>query len=237
MQDCCAGSGAVSVDGYTHEEFMAVSGLAPIPKVPINDRPLPIPYEQAVKAVAACQTLDEAKYFSDAADALSAWAKIYADDRVSREARALKLHAFRRVYSIAQQVVPTMRDPSICGRPRGPRFVMGEAGFRPKDIEAAKKLAELPQKKFDKLVNSARPPAPSTLAAVTLAKKPILISFNHKMGSFLAEIRALRIIDQIEEGLTEIEKATLLKRITELSALLGKVERQLRKTAAKRAVG
>lgn len=230
----------MSTDGYTHEEFMAVSGLAPVPALPEaarKNKPLPVPYERAVEAIKACQTLDEGKYFSDAADALAAWAKIYADDKVSREARALKLHAYRRMYKIAEKIAPR-RDPGVTGRSRGARFALMEVGFDQKACEASRKLAGLSEEKFQSILSQAKIPAPSTLASVTLDKNPGLRAFNHKMTMFLAELRAERIVDALDEGpVTDIERQKILKRVVEAQVRLGKLERHIRKMTERKAVG
>lgn len=50
-------------------------------------------YERAVVALEACLTIDDALYFSNWADAQSAWAKINHDDKCIRLAKNLKLWA------------------------------------------------------------------------------------------------------------------------------------------------
>lgn len=57
-----------------------------------RERPqrLPVEYEQAVAALSACCSIDEAKTWSDKADALAAWAKIYRSRDADRQARRLR---------------------------------------------------------------------------------------------------------------------------------------------------
>lgn len=64
---------------------------------------VPVEYEAACNALAQCVDLDEAKYWSDKADALAAWAKIYRDDRISAQAKRLKLKAYRRMGELAAE--------------------------------------------------------------------------------------------------------------------------------------
>ncbi|MBA0084678.1 MAG: hypothetical protein HRJ53_06765 [Acidobacteria bacterium Pan2503] len=65
---------------------------------------VPVEYEAACKALAACRSIDDAKVWSDKADALAAWAKIYHDDKIEREAKMLKLHAYRQMAALAKEV-------------------------------------------------------------------------------------------------------------------------------------
>src|ERR1700689_1121318 len=65
---------------------------------------VPLEYEEAVKALASCLTFDEAKYWSDKASALAAWAKIYHSHEIDRKAKMLRLHAYRRMAELAQDI-------------------------------------------------------------------------------------------------------------------------------------
>jgi hypothetical protein len=129
---------------------------------------VPVEYEQAVQALVACITLDETKYWSAKADALAAWAKIYRDETVAREARALKLHAYRRMGEIAAELQPRSFG-SVPGSNRGsapgPRAYLEAAGLPRKQAQQARSLAVMPKPKFEELVNRPRPPSPGTLNA------------------------------------------------------------------------
>lgn len=102
---------SISIPSDTHhkrEQMPAPSAvIAKIPVV-VRDRmphvAMPVEYEEACKALAACATIDEGKYWSDKADALAAWAKIYKSDEAAIAARRLKLQAFRRMGEIATQM-------------------------------------------------------------------------------------------------------------------------------------
>lgn len=70
---------------------------------------VPVEYETAINALVACRSIDEAKYWSDKSDALAAWAKIYHSDKAAREAKALKLWAFRRMGQLAAELRPNYK--------------------------------------------------------------------------------------------------------------------------------
>lgn len=122
---------------------------------------VPLEYEAAVKALAACLTLDEAKYWNDKADALAAWAKIYHSDDVSRKARALKLHAYRRMGILAAELRPANRFEEGRHMP-GPLSALVAAGLSDSQAKAARAVAKLPKRKFDREVAAERPRAPTS---------------------------------------------------------------------------
>lgn len=171
-----------------HQSVIA-SGTAPLPVVvPASDKPLPVPYQQAVRAITACTTIDEAKHWGNAADALAAWARIYGDDSVAREARQLKLHAYRRIGILAKQVGP-LESTTGMGRTPGPRTAMLRAGLSNHQADAAAKLAAVPNGEFKAMTQAARPPSPLTLASIHLRKNPLVAACRHGLASALGRLR------------------------------------------------
>lgn len=128
---------------------------------------IPVEYEAAVHALQACCSLDETKYWSDKADALAAWAKIYRDNNAVLKAKRLKLHAYRRMGEIAAELRPahTTKTRGPGGGPGalpGPRALLKGLGLPVSGVDAARKLAMLPKAEFERIVED-RPVAPSTL--------------------------------------------------------------------------
>lgn len=125
---------------------------------------VPVLYQEAVRALAECQTIDDAKYWSDKSDALAAWAKIYRDDKAGLEAKRLKLHAFRRMGQIARELQPGSvgcLKGSKKGAAPGPVSLLKSSGLKGYQAHQASLIGKMPQEKFDSFVNSDRPPAPS----------------------------------------------------------------------------
>jgi hypothetical protein len=124
---------------------------------------VPVEYEAAVKALQACLTLDEAKYWNDKADALAAWAKIYQSKEAEQKARQLKLHAFRRMGILAGELRPGKgaRTDGRSGMAPGPHSLLKEKGLTGCDASAARKLATLTPNEFKSFVNQRNPPSPS----------------------------------------------------------------------------
>lgn len=114
---------------------------------------MPVQFESALKALQACIDLDEAKYWSDKADALAAWAKIYHSDEAQRKAHLLKLHAYRRMGQLAQELRP--RRPH---KP-GPITILLEQGLTQAQSQQIRSIAKIEQSAFDKAVTSPNPPS------------------------------------------------------------------------------
>jgi hypothetical protein len=120
---------------------------------------VPVEYETAVKALQACMDIDDAKYWSDKADALAAWAKIYHNEDAIRKAKMLKLHAFRRMGEIAGELKPLKNVAG--GRAPGSLQLLKNSGLTTNGAVAARRLATITQKQFDKIMD--RPKAPTSV--------------------------------------------------------------------------
>lgn len=147
---------------------------------------MPVVYQEAVKAVAACKTFDEARNWSDKADALAAWAKIYADDAIEREAKALKLHAYRRIGQLAEEIRPVAHRGRL--GTTGPQSLLRQEGFKGSQASAMVKIARMPEKKFEAVATSKAPPSPSTLFQ-RLRPNPEWAALSSRMHMLLSSIR------------------------------------------------
>lgn len=125
---------------------------------------VPVEYETAVKALTECCSLDESKYWSDKADALAAWAKIYRSDETVRKAKMLKLHAYRRMGELAAELRPKHNprkgEGAGKGHLPGPRSLLREHGLSIAEADSARVLSELSERRFKKLLQN--PVAPTT---------------------------------------------------------------------------
>lgn len=135
---------------------------------------VPVEYESAVKSLEACMSIDESKYWSDKADALAAWAKIYRNDDAGRKAKMLKLHAYRRMGILALELRPHPNGVGSGGRRSektglgwrgipGPADLLMENGLKRTNADAATRIARLSDEKFDEFLNAPSPPSPLTL--------------------------------------------------------------------------
>ena len=128
---------------------------------------VPVEYEAAVKALIACTHLDEAKYCSDKADALAAWAKIYKSDEAGLESKRLKLHAFRRMSQIANELRPNdkfapRQQPNggfLAKKLPGPVSLLLEKGLSSTQANMVRAVGSMPEKQFKAAIESKNPPA------------------------------------------------------------------------------
>lgn len=153
---------------------------------------IPVEYETAVKSLAACVTLNEAKYWDNKADALAAWAKIYHSREAELKSKQLKLHAYRRMGALAAELRPA--------RPRGrpsnasqqeehitPERLLKSHGLSSTEARAARRLSTLPERKFTSLL--AQPKAPTTVANDLCTKYPLWREFSRSAMGFRAFTR------------------------------------------------
>jgi hypothetical protein len=128
---------------------------------------VPVEYETAVNALQACIDLNEAKYWKDKAEMLSAWAKMYHHDRAGLLAKRLKLHAFRRMGQLAEQLRPTKyATKGHIGRQPGASKLLEEHGVNRNQATLMIRLGKVPDRKFESVVNSPAPPSPSYFYAL-----------------------------------------------------------------------
>ena len=196
------------LSGMSHEDFMAVSGLAVLPPVPISTKPLPVEYHAAIKAIAACKNIDDAKYWDNKADALAAWAKIYADDQVAREARSLKLHAYRRIGILAgelRQWRPAGRGNGSVG---GARSILIENGFSTTNAGLITKIASADENRFNEIANSEKPPSPSVMVSESLRPNPTFAKVSNRLRQLRSGVRNVEKLVSID-ALGEQELASM----------------------------
>lgn len=128
-----------------------------------KDFKMPVVYTDAVSALKKCISINDARDFSNAAEALATWAKIYRNDEAGRNAKQLKLHAYRRMGQLAKQLAPGKRIKGGGSDP-GPIAKLQEMGLSRHNADAATHLAGLPKAGFRRLIKQDSPPAPTSAA-------------------------------------------------------------------------
>ena len=195
---------------------------------------VPIKYTTAVKALAACRNIDEAKYYADKSDALAAWAKIFKHDEAAVEAKRLKLHAYRRMGVIASELQPQHSyGGTTHGSSPGPGALLRQAGLKKHEASAANALARVNTRKFRKEVALERPHAPSffinTLSTASDGWLKISSS-NGQSGGQMASFRCFcRRYDpkEIAKTLTASESAKAKEMATEIIEWLDTLDQYL----------
>lgn len=200
---------------------------------------VPIEYETAVNALQACITMDDAKYWSDKADALAAWARIYRSDDAGRKARQLKLHAFRRMGILAQELRPRgVHKPGGTGTRPGPVSLMVESGLSLHQAAAASAIAKISKRAFLKAVDSEHPPAPSSMLpkfAGDVSDSWKKLAGAHGGNTFIGFRAFCRANEAkpIAKGLAADEVAKVRGVLTEINEWLDEFEQYLPKEKAR----
>lgn len=187
---------------------------------------VPVEYETACKALEACCTLDESKYWSDKADALAAWAKIYQNGDALRKAKMLKLHAFRRMGELAGEMKPLTNGKG--GRQPGAVRALTDAGLSHNSAIAARRLATIPEKQFNKILE--QPKSPATVLQDLWVRDEAYADFVRTAQTFRAALRR-HTPAAVARGIKESDRflATTRELIQEISEWMDDLEQRLPK--------
>ena len=104
------------------------------------------------------EVVDTMKW-ANLADAYATVAKIQKDETAMRLSKAIKLHAYRRMGEIAQELRP-MKHKGNYGATKGPHSALREAGLGRNEATAAVVLGRTPREKFDEIASRPNPPSP-----------------------------------------------------------------------------
>ncbi len=127
---------------------------------------LPVEYTAACRSIANCRNINDAKYWSDKAEALAAWAKIYKNDQAALEAKRLKLHAYRRMSQLADELQPAnLRSGPKGGGAPGPRALLQKHGLGRETVKNIRRIGAIPALKFEEIISSPKPPGIAIAAA------------------------------------------------------------------------
>lgn len=125
--------------------------------------PCPIEIKEAVKAIRACSDLLDLKQWGDKSDALAAWAKIYNDDKISMEARRLKIRVFAQASKVAEKLRPhkTLGNNGaglLSGSVKGARSALMDAGWKTHSASQARAVGAIPGNELEEMIARDRPP-------------------------------------------------------------------------------
>jgi hypothetical protein len=198
---------------------------------------IPVEYETAIKALSECITLDEAKYWDNKADALAAWAKIYRNDDAGRKAKQLKLHAYRRMGQLAEQIRPTKKVTPFQGREPGAMSLLIESGLTRRAAQAAGALRRASSDEFSAAVATGISPHVFANNHRGTGDRSVVRSqawawLTHKLNLFGVRSQArLKSPRDVALALKEDEIQKARDLVTELTEWLDEFERNLPKDA------
>lgn len=148
--------------------------MGTIEKLPrISDARLPINYQDAKKALAACAKMDECQDWAKKAEAMASYARQANDDSLRKMADRIQARAIRRCGELLKQI-----EPKHSGRPKNGdgadpnsrKQTAREAGLSERQQKTALRVASVPEDEFEAAVESDYPPSVTKLAEA--GKKP-----------------------------------------------------------------
>lgn len=128
------------------------------------DPQLPQKYEAARTAIAECERIDECKSWSDKAAALASYARQANDDSLRVMAIRIQARAERRCGELLKQIEPANGARTDLGRVPTRGDAAREAGLSDHQRKTALRVAAIPEKEFNRQVESERPPTVTRLA-------------------------------------------------------------------------
>lgn len=200
--------------------------------LPGSDRPaMPVQYEEALKALEACTSLDETTVWDNAADALEAWAQIYRSDEAELKAKRLRLHAYRRMGQLARDLRPPGKMKGggyrgCRGKLPGAISLLQEYGLTKTEAGSANFLAQLPDEQFQRVLE--RPLRPTTVAHQLWGKDPVWIAFTRTAMALRGvlrrhpphEIQAIaRMLGERQEGTLRVVTGDLRRMLRQLEVI------------------
>jgi hypothetical protein len=213
----------------------------------VRDAMLPAKYEAAKTALAECSQIDECKSWADKAAALASYAKQAQDDSLEKYALKVRARAIRRAGELLQQIEP--QSGMRTDKPRGdtsPRLetrksAAEEAGISNDQRKQALRIANVPAKDFEQMVEAEKPATITELADKGKQSKPKpLVDMKGRnpedfkkatwaIGHFVdaVEFMADADIEAIIRGLDEQEKKTMIQNIKYYGAWLAVIKQKL----------
>ncbi len=195
---------------------------------------VPVEYEVAINALSQCLEIEDAKYWSDKADALAAWAKIYRSGEAERKAKQLKLHAYRKMGQLAAELRPAR---NIGGRTQpGPRVLLMENGLTQSQAAAARKLAKLDPQTFDREISRPIIKSPDFIRKINCSKEVShawreMFIYWQSLASFRSFCRG-HSASELASGLTGDEPEKARSYVIEIQEWLDEFEQFLPKGPA-----
>jgi hypothetical protein len=129
---------------------------------------LPERYENARKAIAECERVDECKEWADKAAAMAAYARMAKDDSLKVMAMRIQARALRRAGLLMRQIAPAhganqnIQDGTV---PKVTReSAATDAGLSERQRKTALRIANVPADEFERSLDSDAPPTVTELA-------------------------------------------------------------------------
>jgi hypothetical protein len=209
--------------------------------ISVSGASLPQTYQAAQAALAQCSQVDECKDWADKAAALASYARQSEDQELERMAQRIRARAIRRAGELLKQIEPqpgtrTDLQPSKGAHTRFTREdAAREAGMSKHQQVQSTRIANIPERDFEKQIESPKPPTLSQLASQGTKPRQPLVDLGgrdpkeynralHYVAEFEQAARDLsnQAHDEILPTLNDKERARLRAAIQKIDAITDK---------------
>jgi hypothetical protein len=203
---------------------------------------LPVTYERAKTALAACVQIDECKDWADKAAALASYAKQADDKTLHNFATRISARAIRRAGDLLREFQSLGGRPSktSAGTDTGfsQRDAAAHAGMSKRQEVTAIRVANVPEDEFELLVESDTPPTVTALAERGKSSRPArtasgFIEATQAIGLVRRFVEFTEVYDAafIAGGVTAAERPVLMDRLHVVRDWLEMFRQQLQEAA------
>lgn len=136
---------------------------------------LPVSYEHAKEALAACYKLDECKTWADKAAAIASYAKQSDDETLMKTAMRIKGRAIKRLGELVEEIEPKHPGRPVIGGTGATnssepvltrKAVVEAAGVSKDQAVRALRVAAIPDEQFEAVIEADDPPTINQLASM-----------------------------------------------------------------------
>ena len=148
-----------------------MSEVSIIHSLDISSAPLPVAYENAKMAIYQCNELDECKDWSDKAQALASYARQSGDEELEKMSKRIRTRAIRRCGELLKLFDARGGDRQSDNFKKGDatpfesKSKIGESvGLSSDQVKQANRIANIPEREFDRQLESDTIPTLTALA-------------------------------------------------------------------------
>jgi hypothetical protein len=187
---------------------------------------LPETYNNARRALAECNRIDECQDWADKAEALASYAKQADDDTLRQMADRIQARAVRRASELLKQY------PNGHGGPREQVAATGDlpsqrqaahaAGMSDRQYRTAKAVGDVPEEVFEAAVESNDPPTVTKLASMGTVPRPGFKKATHLLGAVrrFSEFCAENEPEGVASGVMDSEVGELREMVSHIDGWL-----------------
>ena len=169
----------------------------------ISHAKLPELYEASRRALSTCVRVDECKEWADKAAALSSYARQSNDETLLRYANRIRARAVRRAGELLETIT-SHTNPKHRGDGPGRLAAAKAAGMSRDQERQALRVARIPERDFERAIESESPSTVVQLARLGIVKRAVNVP-EDAVPRARAQLRLKALLTEIEECAADID--------------------------------